>query len=112
MVILGVLEIDGVELAGTVAGVLAVLVPALVGLILSKILKAQHIDTKEGQAALEQRVIEAEALIRGDIKNGVKEKLESIDSRIRAQDTTAVKVAAALAAKSALTAAPPDGGGT
>lgn len=89
----------GVEIVGSVA---VVAVPLIVGWALRKILLRQHVDTLAGQAEiketqtagevkLEKRIAEAEALIRGDLENGIKTKLETIDNKIDAQDVASEK---------------------
>lgn len=75
--------------ATTVAGALLPVLMAAIGAFmklyfrrLEKQWKLGHKETVEGQELITQRLKEAEALIRGDLKNGVKAKLDSIDEKV------------------------------
>lgn len=75
--------------ATTIAGALLPVIVAALGAFmklyfrrLEKQWKLGHKETVQGQELITQRLKEAEALIRGDLKNGVKAKLDSIDEKV------------------------------
>jgi hypothetical protein len=75
--------------ATTIAGAMLPVLMAALGTFmklyfrrLEKQWKLGHKESLEGQKEITERLSEAEALIRGDLKNGVKAKLDSIDEKV------------------------------
>jgi hypothetical protein len=78
--------------ASTIAGAMAPVLTALLFIPVRRLarkLEGSHKDTIEGQqeirleqAETNKRLAEAEALIRGDLKNGIKASLDKIDAKV------------------------------
>lgn len=75
--------------ATTVAGALLPVLVAGLGIFmklyfrkLEKQWDLGHEETQSGQEEIKLRLAEAEAVLRGDLKNGIKAKLDSIDEKV------------------------------
>lgn len=86
-------QVWGVELANSIAGVVILLLPLLVAAGFRYLIRR----LESGQAVIESkigtsheatrvRLAEAEAVIRGDLKNGVKATVDRIEAKVDAQD--------------------------
>ena len=72
-------------IAGAILPILLAMVTALFKLWLRRLEKKWelgHEETLKGQAKTMARLAEAEGALRGDLKNGVKQKLDSIDEKV------------------------------
>jgi hypothetical protein len=89
-------QVWGVELASSVAGVVILLLPLLVGAGLRYLIRrleagqaAVKTSVSVNHVATQLRLAEAEALIRGDLKNGIKTTVDRIEAKVDAQDVAA-----------------------
>lgn len=72
-------------IAGAVLPVLLAMVTALFKLWMRKLEKKWelgHKETVEGQDEIKLKLAEAEGALRGDLKNGIKDKLDSIEEKV------------------------------
>lgn len=77
--------IEGVTLTNTLAGAIAPILTALLFIPVRKIIRsaeANHDVTKAEAADLRTKLREAEAAIRGDLKNGVKAAVDRVETKV------------------------------
>jgi hypothetical protein len=88
-----------IEWASSVVGVVGPVLTALITIpiyVIIKRLEANHDVTKEEGDQTRSRLKEAEGVIRGDLANGLKASIDSVNDKIDAQDVASKKVASDL----------------
>ncbi|HEX3561815.1 MAG TPA: hypothetical protein VHU24_03165 [Solirubrobacterales bacterium] len=86
--------VEGVTLTNTLAGAIAPILTALLFIPVRRLfgkLEENHEVTKREAAELRVKLAEAEGAIRGDLKDGISTRLETIDSKLDAQDVATGK---------------------
>jgi hypothetical protein len=77
--------VEGITLTNTLAGAIAPILTALLFIPVRKIIRsaeANHDVTKAEAADLRTKLREAEAAIRGDLKNGVKATVDRVEAKV------------------------------